>query len=360
MRKFLKRSGIVLFAAFVCFSVFPGVDSYALSENAVNSASSWAKKDILAAEELNLLTDRIQGNFQDKITREEFSELAVKLYEALRGKEAKVPTNHPFADTRNPNIAAANKLGIVNGVGNNRFLPNGIASREEVSVILYNAIKAAKPEYGYISRNEHVFRDQNMISSWAKEAVKYLYSRGVVKGVGNKTFSPRATTSREEAIIMVKRIYEAFMNSEPEELQSQIFDPDDDISSRSGTRSNIIETLKQLISKEMGKPYQWGAEGPDSYDCSGLVYYIYGKLGISLPRVSAAQAKAGTYVSKSDLSYGDLVFFAADGKNVNHVGIYVGNGDFVHAPASGTVVKVSSLKTGYYANTYYTARRVIQ
>ncbi|HEY8500265.1 MAG TPA: NlpC/P60 family protein [Clostridia bacterium] len=360
MKKLFKRSGIVLFAAIVYISVFPGVDSYALSENAINSASSWAKKEILAAEELNLITDKVQDDFQDKITREEFSELAVKLYEALSGKNAEAPAYHPFVDTQNPEIEAANKLGIVNGVGNNKFLPHGIASREEVSVMLYNAIKAAKPEYGYISRNEHVFRDQNMISSWAKEAVKYLYSRGVVKGVGNKTFSPRAATSREEAVIMVKRIYEAFKYSEPEELQSQIFEPDDNISSRGGARSSVIETLKQLISQEMGKPYQWGAAGPNSYDCSGLVYYIYGKLGISLPRVSAAQATAGTYVSKSDLSYGDLVFFAADGKSVNHVGIYVGNGEFVHAPTSGKVVKVSNLKTGYYANTYYTARRVIQ
>jgi cell wall-associated NlpC family hydrolase len=79
-----------------------------------------------------------------------------------------------------------------------------------------------------------------------------------------------------------------------------------------------------------------------------------------LPRVSAAQATAGTYVKKSDLSYGDLVFFAADGKNVNHVGIYVGNDEFVHAPSSGKVVKISTLKSGYYTNTYYTARRVIQ
>jgi hypothetical protein len=145
MRNLLKRSGIILLVTIAYISVFPGTVSYALSENAISSASSWAKNDILAAEQLNLLTGKIQDDFQAKITREEFSELAVKLYEALSGKEAKAPTNHPFIDTQNPNVAAANKLGIVNGVGNNRFLPNGIASREEVSVMLYNTLKAAEP-----------------------------------------------------------------------------------------------------------------------------------------------------------------------------------------------------------------------
>ena len=72
------------------------------------------------------------------------------------------------------------------------------------------------------------------------------------------------------------------------------------------------------------------------------------------------QATVGVYVPKSELLYGDLVFFAADGKNVNHVGIYVGNGEFVHAPSTGNVVKNSSLISGYYQRTYFTARRVIR
>jgi cell wall-associated NlpC family hydrolase len=90
------------------------------------------------------------------------------------------------------------------------------------------------------------------------------------------------------------------------------------------------------------------------------VYSLYGKLGFSLPRVARDQAKAGTYVSKEELTYGDLVFFARDGKNINHVGIYVGDGEFVHSPETGDVVKKSTLLSGYYAKGYYTARRVIK
>ena len=86
---------------------------------------------------------------------------------------------------------------------------------------------------------------------------------------------------------------------------------------------------------------------------------LFAKLGIELPRTSRSQASAGAYVSKQDLQYGDIVFFARNGKTINHVGIYVGNGEFVHAPQSGDVVKITTLMSGYYANSYYTARRVL-
>jgi cell wall-associated NlpC family hydrolase len=72
------------------------------------------------------------------------------------------------------------------------------------------------------------------------------------------------------------------------------------------------------------------------------------------------QVTAGTYVTRENLQYGDLVFFARDGQNINHVGIYVGNGEFVHAPQTGDVVKKTTLETGYYDSCYFTARRVIQ
>lgn len=161
----------------------------------------------------------------------------------------------------------------------------------------------------------------------------------------------RSNTSREEAIILERRMYDKVMESK-----------DNLVISRAGTsRREVVMRLKleELISQEMGKPYKWGGTGPDSYDCSGLVYSLYGKLGISLPRVASSQAKVGTKVAKEDLTYGDLVFFARDGRNVNHVGIYAGNGEFIHAPETGDVVKKTTFMSGYYAKTYYTARRVI-
>ena len=95
---------------------------------------------------------------------------------------------------------------------------------------------------------------------------------------------------------------------------------------------------------QLGKPYVWAAAGPDSFDCSGLVAYAFGQMGVSLPHSSYALAGMGTPVSRDQLEPGDLVFFDGDG----HVGIYIGGGQFVHAPHTGDVVKISSLGDSWY------------
>lgn len=97
--------------------------------------------------------------------------------------------------------------------------------------------------------------------------------------------------------------------------------------------------MNAALSK-IGVPYVWGAVGPRAFDCSGLVMWAFKRVGISLPRTSAAQSRVGTPVAKSDLRPGDLVFFYSP---VSHVGIYVGNGQVVHAPEPGQRVKISPL-----------------
>jgi cell wall-associated NlpC family hydrolase len=106
---------------------------------------------------------------------------------------------------------------------------------------------------------------------------------------------------------------------------------------------------------QLGKPYVWAAAGPDSFDCSGLVVYSFGAVGKSLPHSTYALYSMGAPVSQDQLEPGDLVFF--DG--LGHVGIYIGGGQFVHAPHTGDVVKVSSLYEGWYASSYVGARRIL-
>jgi cell wall-associated NlpC family hydrolase len=104
----------------------------------------------------------------------------------------------------------------------------------------------------------------------------------------------------------------------------------------------------------LGVPYVWGGASPSGFDCSGLIAYAYGQLGLSLPHSTYALWEMGSAVSKDELQPGDLVFF--DG--LGHMGMYIGGGQFVHAPHTGDVVKVSSLGDSWYAQKYLGARRL--
>ena len=127
----------------------------------------------------------------------------------------------------------------------------------------------------------------------------------------------------------------------------------------SSSSTNKADKIVALAKKQLGKPYAWGAEGPNSFDCSGLTYYVYKQNGITLPRSSKAQSQKGTTVSKSNLKAGDLVFFNTNGSGVSHVGIYIGDGNMIHSTKPGDVVKTTSINSSYYKNKFVTAKRYL-
>ncbi|QSX08588.1 C40 family peptidase [Alkalibacter rhizosphaerae] len=112
--------------------------------------------------------------------------------------------------------------------------------------------------------------------------------------------------------------------------------------------SSIVAEAKRYL----GVPYVRGGSTPSGFDCSGFTSYVYRQLGISIPRTSGAQARVGGYVARSDLKPGDLVAFTG------HVGIYVGGGNFIHAPSPGKRVMISSMNTSYWRARYISGRRV--
>ena len=116
---------------------------------------------------------------------------------------------------------------------------------------------------------------------------------------------------------------------------------------------NVHGGVVGIAMRYLGVPYVWGGSSPSGFDCSGFVAYVFAQIGLSLPHSSYAMFGMGTPVSIGELQPGDLVFFTG----ASHMGIYIGGGQFIHAPHTGDVVKISSL-SGYYSSNFAGARRV--
>jgi peptidoglycan DL-endopeptidase CwlO len=116
---------------------------------------------------------------------------------------------------------------------------------------------------------------------------------------------------------------------------------------------NVHGGVVGIAMRYLGVPYVWGGSTPRGFDCSGFVSYVFAQIGVSLPHSSYAMFGMGTPVSISELQPGDLVFFTG----ASHMGIYIGGGQFIHAPHTGDVVKISSL-SGYYSSNFAGGRRV--
>lgn len=127
------------------------------------------------------------------------------------------------------------------------------------------------------------------------------------------------------------------------------------------TRSQKISKIVSIAKSKLGCRYVRGSEGPNTFDCAGLTYYLYKQVGITLPRSSSQQKSVGSYVSKSNLKPGDLVFLDTKGNDgiIDHAAIYIGNNTIIHANSSAGKVGTSDLTTSYYRNAYVSARRVL-
>ena len=128
----------------------------------------------------------------------------------------------------------------------------------------------------------------------------------------------------------------------------------------SGNQSKGMAIANTALSKQ-GSNYVWGASGPNTFDCSGLVWWAHKQNGVNFGRCSTkVLVGMGQSVARGNLQAGDIILFSSNGKasGVHHVGIYVGGGRMVHAPRTGETVKVVNITSGYYNNQYYTARRL--
>jgi len=124
----------------------------------------------------------------------------------------------------------------------------------------------------------------------------------------------------------------------------------------SGHTSGVGAHAAAIALEQLGVPYRYGGQSPTGFDCSGLIHYAYLRAGKSVPRTTGQLWNSTANVSRSEMRVGDLLFFSIDGK-MQHVGMYIGEGQFVHAPSSGKVVSVGSLSSSYYQRALLRAGR---
>lgn len=127
---------------------------------------------------------------------------------------------------------------------------------------------------------------------------------------------------------------------------------------RADTRKTQI--LLSMARQYLGVPYVWAGRSPSGFDCSGFIYYVFDQMGYGLPRMADGQFEVGIPVSRAALQPGDLVFFSTYEPGPSHVGIYLGNGQFIHASSGAGHVTITSLANPYHRDRYIGARRIIK
>lgn len=169
--------------------------------------SSWAKKVVDEVFENDLLDKRMKGGYQSEISRRDFAYLGVMIYESITGKSTTMG-DASFPDTSDMYVLKAKNTGIIKGYGDGTFRPDQAINRQELAVLFVNTLLAAKIDLSI--QNYSAFNDDLQISSWAKESVYITRALGIVKGIGDNAFEPKGTATREQAIIMFKRVIDKY------------------------------------------------------------------------------------------------------------------------------------------------------
>ena len=184
------------------------------------------------------------------------------------------------------------------------------------------------------------------------QAYHFVDESGLFK-VRFGNFATKEIARREANTLQSAGVIDVFYIVRPEDYSVSRY--------RGPDNQNLRQELLNTADRFIGVPYRWGGTSShEGFDCSGLTMVVYRLNGLNLPRTSKEQWKVGRPVSRKRLAKGDLVFFSAGwGKKVSHVGIYTGNGKFLHAPSRGNRIQYSSLSNAYYKAHYVGARSYI-
>lgn len=312
--------------------------------------STWAIREVQEMQSKGMIPSCLDKcDMSKSITRAQMCSIAVIAYQKATGTTYTAKRTDHFTDCSDPDVSAAHELGIIDGYGNGKFGPNDTLTREQFFKIMANFM--AVLEYPRKDTNAVAlsrFGDGSKVAEWAKAPSRLLIYIGAVTGDG-KNLNPQSDTSIQEAIAVFLRCYkyttawkEAHPDGEPEWQEPSMMD-------------ELLAFAKSYV----GYPYVYGGNGPNSFDCSGFVLYVYKHFGYSFSRGAQEQYEDGLKVEMDELKPGDLVFFSGNGYSITHVGLYLGDGSFVHASNPTRGVVIDTLWSGYYQSHFWGGCRII-
>ncbi|MBQ7871432.1 MAG: S-layer homology domain-containing protein [Oscillospiraceae bacterium] len=333
-------------------------DSFQLESSGYSGISSWAIREVAAMDELGLIPERMANcNMSGNITRAEMCAIAALAYQKATGETATPQGSGYFTDCDDPDVNLAYELGLINGYPNGTVRPNSTLTREEFFMIMSNFMGVVGyPRKDSVLISLSNYKDGKNVGGWAQAATRLLIYIGAVNGDGSY-LNPKKATTIEEAVAIFLRCYKftvAWTEAHPDgELYEE---------------PEIIEELLAFAKRYEDYPYVYGGNGPNYFDCSGFVLYVYKHFGYSFSRGAQDQYWDGEHVDYEDLRPGDLVFFSGYSgynhtnssiRNVTHVGLYLGDGKFIHAANPSRGVVIDTLLSGYYYTHYWGACRII-
>lgn len=313
--------------------------------------SSWAVMEVSEMQELGMIPSCLDGcNMSLAITRAQMCAIALCAFNRLSGEAYAATGAQHFSDTDDEAVNAAFELGIVNGDGDGTFRPDSPLSREEFFQIMSNFMQVfsySRKDAPSISLS--FYADGGRVSSWARPATRLMIYIGAVRGDG-KRLNPQSETSIEEAIAVFLRCYKYTVS------WRETYPDGEEIAPELSIRDDITTFARS----HEGCAYTYGGVGPDAFDCSGFVLYVYKHFGYSFSRGAQEQYRDGRALTMEQLRPGDLVFFSSysdidysNFRNITHVGLYLGDGAFIHASNPTRGVVIDSLWSGYYYQHFF-------
>lgn len=331
----------------------------AILKSGFYNINPWAVLEVKEMDNKKLIPESLSKDMSKNITRAQMCAIAVLAYEKIKG-EAYTPSgeNH-FTDTSDPDVNTAYELGIVGGYGNGKFGPDDTLTREQFFKIMANFMKVVGyPRDDSRAASLGSFRDGKSVSEWAQAPTRLMLYIGAVRGDGSR-INPQDATSTEQAVAIFLRCFKfttGWIEKHPDG------EPDVD------EHTALINDMLAFARSFEGYPYVYGGNGPNSFDCSGFVLYVYKHFGYSFSRGAQEQYKDGVNVGMDDLKPGDLVFFTSYSntnyfnssfRSITHVGLYLGDGYFIHASNPTRGVVIDTLWSGYYNTHFWGACRII-